>query len=196
MKKILIISLYVFSSIFSGLVLARDKNLVPYNIALSSGYVFKHDCRFKEVYGHGMVDIITTDFCYFPWKTWGFGAKMSYWRAEGRTTFLDYCTVAQEIPVTVYAKAAHYFNCDLQVYASLGGGFEWVKEKSYLGCVKVYKGIGEVEVGLHYPLVKFFNFTTAFRYVFPPQRLYRCKSDCLNFDFGGCDLRAGFSFLF
>ena len=71
--------------------------------ALSAGYVFKHaDSVFKDVYGLGMVNAITADGCYHPWQSWGIGAKISYWFANGRTSFLKFHTHLHEVPMTVY----------------------------------------------------------------------------------------------
>lgn len=159
--------------------------------AASAGYVFKNDCTFKDVYGHGMVDVLTVDGCYYPWEMWGFGAKVSYWRAHGKTTFLKECTLLQEVPVTVYARIMKEFNSGLQLYASLGGGFTWIKEKSYFGNVHIYKGIGEIETGIYYPVWRCVNITGAFRYLFPPQ-----NQQGHTIDVGGCDLRVGIGFSF
>ncbi|HSW74093.1 MAG TPA: hypothetical protein VLG71_02965, partial [Candidatus Limnocylindria bacterium] len=114
----------------------------------TAGYVFKHDCFFNKVYGPGMINVITGDFCYYPWQAWGLGVKASYWRKHGRTLFLRQCSLLQEVPVTVYARAKKEFDCGLQLYGSLGAGVAWIKEKSYLGSTKVHKGLGEVEIGL------------------------------------------------
>ncbi len=154
--------------------------------SVSAGYVFKNDCTFKDVYGHGMINALTADWCYYPWQMWGIGAKISYWRAHGRTTFLKRCTLVQEVPVTVYARLVKDFDCGLQAYVSLGGGITWIKEKSYLGHAHVYKGIGEIEVGLSYAVWRCLNLVSAFRYIFPPQ-----SQQCDRVDVGGCDLRAG-----
>jgi len=170
---------------------SENANSCCFNTAFTAGYVFKHDCRFKEVYGHGVVNAITGDICYYPWEVWGVGAKLSYWRAKGRTNFLKLRSIIQEVPVTLYARRIKDFNCCLQLYASLGGGFVWVKEKSYLGTAKAYKGIGEVEVGLNYPIWCCMNLTTAFRYLFPSQCYSGKKANV-----GGFDLRAGIGFSF
>lgn len=181
MKKLLILlSFFMVTSQLS----ADDR---CFSGALTAGYVFKHnDCAFKKVYGHGLVNIITADGCYYPWECWGIGGKVSYWRAHGRTTFLKQCTHLQEVPLTFYLRRIEDFRCGLQLYASLGGGVIWMKEKSYLGHVKRHKGIGEVEVGLNYPMWHCLNFTSAFRYLFPRQ-----SESCKKVDVGGFDLRAG-----
>ncbi len=138
--------------------------------AFSSGYVFKHDDGvFNSVYGRGMGNVITADFCYYPWHCWGIGGKSSYWLAFGRTTFFKRHTKLHEIPITFYVRRMIDLNCCLQLYASLGGGVAWMRESSYLGKVSRWKGIGEVEAGLHYPLYCNLNFTSAFRYIFPRQ---------------------------
>jgi hypothetical protein len=162
-----------------------------YTAALSAGYVFKNDCAFKNTYGHGMVDVLTADACYYVWHIAGFGAKVSYWRAHGQTTFFSRCTLLQEVPFTLYARLMKDFDCGLQLYGSLGGGCAWIKEKSYLGQAHLHKGIGEIEVGLFYQLWRYLNFTSSFRYLFPPQ-----KQKCEKIDVGGCDLRAGIGFSF
>lgn len=158
----------------------------------SSGYVFKTgDCNFEKVYGKGMLNAITFDGCYTPCRFVGIGAKVSYWRAHGCTTFLKLPTCLWEVPLTAYLRGQFDTTCGVRLYASLGGGAAIMKEKSYLGNVCVTKGIGEIEVGLIYPLWRHLNITAAFRYLFPPQS--RCGT-CI--DVGGCDLRAGLGFFF
>lgn len=159
--------------------------------AFTAGYVFKQDCTFKQVYGHGMINCITADTCYYPWNTWGIGVKASYLRAKGHTIFLHQTTLAQEVPVTFYVRKTHDFKCGLQTYISLGGGIAWIKEKNYLGSTRVHKGIGEIEVGLNYNLWRCLDLVSAFRYMFPRQ-----SDCCTNIDVGGCDLRAGIGFSF
>lgn len=157
-----------------------------FSTAFSAGYVFKHDCAFKQVYGKGMINAITADACYYPWNSWAFGAKVSYWRSSGHTTFLCQRTLAQQVPVTLYVKKVKEFACRLRTYLSLGGGIAWIQEKSYLSCVSVHKGIAEVEVGLHYNLWNCLEIMGAVRYLFPRQS--RC---CVTVDVGGADLRTG-----
>jgi hypothetical protein len=161
-----------------------------FTTALTTGYVFKHDdCVFKQVYGHGIQNIITADGCYYPWEQWGIGAKVSYWRAQGRTTFFRECTTLQEIPLTFYLRKLFDCWCNWQGYLSLGGGVMFVKEKSSLDCVDQHAGIGEFEVGLNYVVCDCFDITGAFRYIF--------SGDCLcsqKVDVGGFDLRAGIGF--
>jgi hypothetical protein len=162
-----------------------------FSSAFSAGYVFKNDCRFKDVYGLGMVNIITGDFVYYPWDFWGIGVKTSYWRAKGRTTFLNFCTKLEEIPLTFTVRRLLIFKNNLEFYASLGGGIIWMREKSQLEKIKMLKGIGEVELGLNYPICNHLKITTAFRYLFPRQFLGNTKIDV-----GGLDLRAGFELAF
>ena len=183
--------------------------------AFTSGYVFKRDdCIFKEVYGHGMINVITADGCYYPWETWGVGAKLSYWLAHGHTTFLKLPTTAKEVPLTIYLRKRVDFKCGLQTYASLGGGIVWLKEHSYLGDITDHKWIGEVEAGLHYPIWRSLNFTTALRYLFPKQSQCQVSSGLCSgsgsgsglasgsggsgpkINVGGYDLRAGIEFSF
>ena len=194
MKKIRVILTCVFiSGVSAGAAKDGDeKQDYRLSTALTAGFVFKHDdCIFKQVYGRGIVNVITADNCYYFWKPLGVGAKISYWRAHGCTTFLRQCSFLQEIPLTFYLRALADLDCGLQLYASLGGGVIWIREKSYLGCVRLHKGIGEVEAGLHYPLAGCFNVTGAFRYLFPRQTLCGQKTDV-----GGFDVRAGIAFVY
>jgi len=160
-----------------------------FNGALTAGYLFKHDSNFKAVYGKGLPNLITADGCYAFKEHWGAGAKVSYLRAHGETSFLQAETLLQQVPVTFYLRRIENYDTGLQLYGSLGGGFSWIKEKSYLGNVGIYKGLGEAEIGLSYPMYRTCHFTTAFRYLFPHE------SHCGNqIDVGGFDFRAGLGF--
>ncbi len=192
MKKLLFFSFILLFGWSTHLVSKNiEKKQKRFDGSLTAGYVFKNDCRFKKVYGHGIANAITFDGCYYPWQAWGIGGKISYWRKKGCTTFLQRCSLLQEVPITLYVRRIKEFDCGLQLNASLGGGFLWMKEKSYLGKVRLNKGIGEVEVGLQYPLCRFMNIVGAFRYLFPPQ-----KQSCESKVVGGFDLRAGIGFSF
>ncbi len=193
MKKLLFFSFFALVSVFPVHLFGNtlEKKNSCFSSSFSAGYVFKYDSEFKDVYGHGIVNVITADCCYYLWDLWGIGAKISYWRAKGRTTFLQQRSVVQELPATVYVRRRKNFDCGLQVYGSLGGGFIWLKEKSYLGDLKLYKGIGEVEVGLQYKVWRCINVVGAFRYLFPPQSRLGERVDV-----GGVDLRAGIGFDF
>lgn len=164
-----------------------------FTIAFSSGYVFKHDDRnFRSVYGYGMGDIITADFCYRLCEScWGIGAKASYWLALGKTTFFRRHTFLQEVPVIAYVRAWKNFERGLRLYGSLGGGFAYINEKSYLGRVQQVRGLGEVEAGFFYPVWYCLTLTGAFRYLFPRQ-----KQSSVKIDPGGFDLRAGLAIYF
>lgn len=193
MKKIIFLSYFILLFGLSTQLFGADgpKRKSRFSGAFSAGYVFKNDCRFKNVYGRGIVNAITADGCYYPWELWGIGAKVSYWRKKGCTDFLKQRTLLQEVPVTFYVRRKKQFKSGLQLYASLGGGFVWVKEKSYLGNVRLYKGIGEVEAGLKFPIFRCVDITAAFRYLFPPQ-----SRACDKVHIGGFDLRAGIGFSF
>ncbi|MCX5924596.1 MAG: hypothetical protein NTZ68_04185 [Candidatus Dependentiae bacterium] len=195
MKKIIWFFVFLYVCIPSLKLAAHlklsDAESPKFSSAFTAGYVFKNDCRFKDVYGLGMVNVITGDFVYYPWDFWGLGLKTSYWRAKGRTTLLNLCTKLEEIPLTFTVKRLVIFKHDIEFYGSLGGGVVWMREKSELECVKMLKGIGEVEIGLNYPICNHFKFTTAFRYLFPRQYV-----GCSKIDVGGADLRAGFELVF
>ena len=153
---------------------------------VSAGYVFKRDSLFKEVYGLGTVNVITADGCYYPWRYWGIGTKVGYWQANGHTTILKQSSLSQEVPVTFYVRARKNFTCRLQGYASVGVGFIWMREESYLGSVRQLKGIGEAEIGLRCNLWRCLDFTRGFRYLFPRQLTHGIQADV-----GGLDLRGG-----
>ena len=182
MKKIVLCAFMFFSSLHA----AADS---CFDGALTAGYVFKRDCLFKEVYGRGVIDVITADGCYYFREQWGVGGKVSYWYAKGRTTYLKACTRLQEIPLTFYLRRRTGCWCGWQAYASLGGGAIFIQEKSYLGRAKYTKGIGEFEVGADYFFCDCFDLTFAVRYLFP-----REKVCCQKADVGGFDLRAGIGF--
>jgi hypothetical protein len=194
MKKIMVFPLFIWLVLVPQRLVCEEPCAQDprFGATFSSGYVFKHDDQaFRETYGFGMGNVITADWSYNPWESWGFGAKMSYWLALGKTTFFQKNTFLQEIPVTFYIRPTLNLKCCLQLYASLGGGFVWIKEKSYLGHVTQYKGIGEVETGFNYPVSRRINVTSAFRYLFP-----RKSHDGSKIDVGGFDLRAGIGVVF
>jgi hypothetical protein len=193
-KKVAMKSILFFSSMILSLVLPKQlfgHDAKSWFSAISAGYVFKHDCSFKNVYGRGIVNMITVDGSYSPWNFWAIGTKISYWRAKGKTSFLKESSLLQEVPVTLYVRRIKEFQSALQIYASLGGGVVWVKEKSYLGEVRLHRGIAEVEAGLVYPIVRCINVISAFRYLFPSQ-----SQSCNKKDLGGFDVRAGIGFSF
>lgn len=194
MKKIFA---YLLPAVFSGALFAErcceeDTDTPCFTSALTTGFVFKHnDCVFKEVYGRGIENVITADLCYYPWRSWGIGGKVGYWRATGCTTTFKRCTLLQQIPVTFYLRGISQCRRGVQLYASLGGGVMVIKEKSYLGDLKARGGIGELEAGLIYHARRYFDLTCAFRYLFP--RVCVCDN---KIDGGGFDVRAGIGFSF
>lgn len=193
MKKIIFFLFFIFLSLSPrSWCAASEMQDSCFSAAFSAGYVFKHDDHnFKKVYGQGIGNVITADCCYYRWNLWGIGAKISYWLAIGRTTFFKKRAFLQEVPITVYVRKAIDFRRGLRLYASLGGGVVWIKEESYLKHVSRWKGIGEAEIGLNYPLWCRLDFTSAFRYLFPRQSQGLAKADV-----GGFDLRAGIGFSF
>lgn len=191
MKKIVLISSFMSSIFTAQLISCEQDSYTRFSNALTSGYVFKHNARFQEVYGHGIVNIITGDGYYYFCKHWGLGATLGYWRAQGTTNFLQQHTLLQQVPLTIVGKGQYTFDYGFKLYGALGAGFIWTKEKSYLGDVKTTKGIGTLEVGLNYQVWRFIEMTAAFRYLFPPQ-----NQAGHTIDVGGCDLRAGIGFSF
>lgn len=190
MKKIIFL-LSLFPTIAMGTTIdIHDTNFTG---ALTAGFVFKHnDHVFKEVYGVGIANAITADGCYRFWKHWAMGAKISYWLIHGHTTLFKRSSFIQEVPITAYVRGIYDLRCNLQLYASLGGGAIWLHEKSYLGKISFWKGIGEAEIGFNYPVWHCMTITSAFRYLFPRQS--HCGS--CKIDVGGFDLRAGLGFVY
>jgi hypothetical protein len=162
-----------------------------FTTAFSSGYVFKRDHAFNQVYGPGAGNIITADFTYSLCRPWAIGGKISYWLASGHTTFFKHRTIMHEVPITFYVRKFHDFRRGLRLYASLGGGFIWIGEQSYLGSSSQVRGIGEAEIGFSYPVGRCLNCTSAFRYLFPRQNQGTAKVDV-----GGLDLRGGIGISF
>lgn len=195
MKKILNF-LLLFSCLLStravSAVIASKNADSRFTKALTAGYVFKSDCAFKQVYGPGIVNVITGDWCYYPWDMFGIGAKLSYWRAKGETSSLRRDSLIQEVPFTAYLRGRKDVGCNLELYASLGGGGIWIKEKSYLGKAHKTKGIGEAELGLNYSMCGRWNFTSAFRYLFPYQGINGSNKIAV----GGYELRGGIGYSF
>ena len=189
MKKI--VSMLLTTVCMVSLVNAQEMCESHFNTALTTGYVFKNKQRFHDVYGHGIANLITADGCYYTGEYMGFGANVAYWRGQGSTSFLRQHTLLQQVPVVLYVRGIKRFGFGLDVYGSLGGGFIWTKEKSYLGRTRVYNGIGAVEVGAAYPIWRCIELTAAFRYLFPPQ-----TQAGQTVDIGGCDLRIGFGITF
>lgn len=207
MGSLLFVSIQLFGANLATADDYTEDNYIKnnYTKAFTAGYVFKHhDNDFKAVYGHGMVNVITADGCYYFCKPWGVGAKLSYWRASGQTSFLKQYSLIQEVPLTFYLRRVKHFKCGLDVYGTLGAGVVWLKEHSYLGHINAHKGIGELELGVSYPMWRCLNFTSAVRYLFHKQRQCSSTSNSSSGDLetapkivvGGFDLRAGFEISF
>lgn len=170
----------------------QEKNRARFRTALSAGYVFKHDdAHFKDVYGLGMANVITGDVSFSPWQSWEVGTKASYWLVKGKTTAFNRKTFLQQVPLTFYMSKMFNMKGCVQWYVSLGGGVTWIKEESYLGHTHQWRGIGEAEFGMSYPVWRCCDLTTAFRYLFPRQ-----KQGSSNADVGGFDLRGGIGYSF
>ena len=177
----------------------ESQNNSDFMLAFTSGYVFKPgDKTFQNEYGHGIVNIITTDLCYQAWDEWGIGAKLSYWRAKNNNN------LAQQVPLTFYLRRYENFDCGLQAYASLGGGVIWSQDTSDTWLRKndwgqpfinsyFAKMLGEFETGFNYHIWNRIHLTGAVRYLFPQQL---SPNVSVMRTLGGIDLRAGLSFDF
>ena len=161
-----------------------------WNIAFTSGYVFKHDKNdFKENFNNGIPNIITVD-CYYNFlESLAVGTKVSYWKTKTHGTFLINPAKLQEVPLTFYLRTNLNQGKSFQPYISLGGGAIFLAEKNYQESIKTSKGIGEFELGLNWFLIRNFSITGAFRYLFPRETFNKQKADI-----GGFALRAGIGF--
>jgi len=161
-----------------------------WNIAFTSGYVFKHDkSDFRENFNNGIQNIITVD-CYYNFlESLAVGTKVSYWKTKTHGTFLINPAKLQEVPLTFYLRTNLNPGKSFQPYISLGGGAIFLVEKEFQKTIKESKGIGEFELGLNWLLTRNFNITGAFRYLFPRETFNKQKADI-----GGFDLRAGIGF--
>lgn len=180
------LSLFVLFMIGMHALLAyEEQKSKNWDIAFTSGYIWKHDKNFKKIYGSGVPDLLTVDVFFTPVEgSFGFGVKSSYWEKDGKTSCLHNCTKLKEIPTIFYARGK--IGGWLQFYASLGGGAIVIKETSYLGCVKTHTGVGEFEFGFNYYQFKNLYLTGAARALFPR----KCRGGEIV-DFGGLGLRAG-----
>ncbi len=180
---IFLILLFIFLSAHAY----KPADFSLFDLAFTSGYIWKHDSIFKQVYGNGIPDFITVDACCYPLPYAGTGIKTSYWQAKGKTTCLKAHTKLQEVPLISYVRAR--FGYWLQGYVSLGGGAIFIREKSYLGTVHKTVGISEAEIGFNYFPHPNVYLTSACRYLFPRQKSAGNKAD-----FGGVGLRGGIGF--
>lgn len=197
LKRILVLSLCTLSSLYAsqGNKARQDLNkqqpqTTHWNLAFTTGYVFKqNDNFFEQRFNNGIQNIITVDSCYYFTDALGIGAKVSYWKVTSENTFLKGHSKLQEVPLTFYLRAVGNYSFGLRPYISLGGGAIFLAEKNYQESIKTSKGIGELELGLNWFLGRYFNFTGAFRYLFPRETINKQKADI-----GGFDLRAGIGF--
>lgn len=183
-------NLFLIISLFCSSILAEKPcDFSLFDLAFTSGYIWKNDHNFKQTYGNGIPDYITADACFYPLTYAGVGVKTSYWEAKGKTMNMNQPAKLYEVPLIGYLRLRYGYW--LQGYVSLGGGAIFLKEKSYLGVVTQIVGIGEAEIGFNYFPHTNFYLTGAFRYLFPRQ-----KSSGETVDFGGYGLRGGIGFCY
>ena len=104
--------------------LSKDiKSCAPscFDLVASSGYVWKSDRYFKEVYGNGIEDIITLDSTWWISRHYGMGLKGSYWSANGRVIGIPEPTNVWQIPLVFSLKGR--IGSTFQVYGSIGVDF-------------------------------------------------------------------------
>jgi hypothetical protein len=185
MKKIYILTILAFISINM-----HAQRCAPsiFDLVFTSGFIWKVDRVFKEVYGVGIPDLITVDGCYYLSDYFGIGIKTSYWERKGKEIIPDQPPKIQEVPLITYLRARVGYG--IQGYISLGGGATFVKENRDPIHFKKAVGIGEVEAGINYYIHRFSYFSCAFRYLFPRQSF----EETTLTDFGGLGLRVGLAF--
>jgi opacity protein-like surface antigen len=155
--------------------------------ALGFGYQFKSDQYFKLVYDNGLVDY-TADVGYWFGKHIASGIKVSYSSKKGKTVLLKSETRLRQIPVVGYLKAGLEIGKKWQGYISLGIGYMFFKEESYIGKIKESQFGWEIESGIEYSFAKNFYFLCAARY-----QSFKKTFPEINetHQLGGTDLRLG-----
>ncbi len=157
-----------------------------YDFTLSSGYVWKSDFHFKNVYGSGIPNLITADICYWLYEFLGLGIKSAYWEKTGRTTVFQQHARIQEVPLILYLKGG--IGDRIRGYFALGGGVIFAKERSYLGKIWQIVPGGDIELGVNCFIIKQLYVTAAFDYLF----FYKQVSSFHGKrDFGGYGFRLG-----
>ncbi|MCX6995399.1 MAG: hypothetical protein NTY13_06330, partial [Chlamydiae bacterium] len=174
--------------------LSKDiKSCAPscFDLVASSGYVWKSDRYFKEVYGNGIEDIITLDSTWWISRHYGMGLKGSYWSANGRVIGIPEPTNVWQIPLVFSLKGR--IGSTFQVYGSIGVDFIIVCESNFLGEANQRAWGGEVEGGINYFFYKQIYLNAACRYIYSRKFITAVQDTA---DFGGLDVRAGIGFSF
>jgi opacity protein-like surface antigen len=157
MKKIILV---IFSFLLVTPLFPGDAKMYT---ALGFGYQFKSDEYFKEVYNNGTVDY-TADVGYWIKKNIALGVKVSYLSKKGETSFYKSETHLKQIPVVGYLKAGLEIGKKLQGYVSLGMGYMFFKEESYIGTIDEKQFGWEIESGVEYSFAKQLYVLCAARY--------------------------------
>lgn len=157
-----------------------------FDLAATTGYVWKTDSQFKQVYGKGIQDIITIDGCYWPFRYLGVGIQSGYWLAHGKTTISKRPTRLWEVPLNLYLQGR--IGRSFQLHASLGTGVIFVNEKSYLGNVSHQTWSGEAEVGMNYYFFKQAYLTVDLQYLYARKKISETHERA---DLGGLNARGG-----
>lgn len=185
------IALFTFLIVFSLTKIIAENNKNPrINLALTGGFIWKHDTRFKKIYGQGIPDI-TLDGCYYFNNAIGMGIKGSFRKKNGKTTVLHQPTKFHEFPLIGYVRGI--VGDKVQFYISAGGGIIFVHEKSYIGDVKTHAPGAELETGLNFNFFDHFYITGAFRALFFNKN--RSSIHTMQ-ELGGYGIRAGIGLSF
>ena len=155
--------------------------------ALGFGFQFKSDEYFKQVYHNGIVDY-TADVGYWIKKNIALGIKVSYLSKKGETLFYKSETRLKQIPVVVYLKGGVKIRKRMLGYVSLGIGYIFFKEESYIGKIDEKQFGWEIESGIEYPFVRKLYVLCAVRY-----QSFKKSFPEMNetHQLGGTDIRLG-----
>lgn len=158
--------------------------------AVALSYQWKSDKYYQLVYDKGVLNYLT-DAGYWFSNNFASGIKVSYLTNRGETSLLKKETKLRQISVMVYIKAA--IGRKLKSYFSLGAGYLFFKEESYIATVDESHIGWEGEIGFEFSLTESLYLmgslrNQSFRKSFPElgetQQL------------GGKDLRIGIGFRF
>jgi hypothetical protein len=189
MKKLCILLLYSIPLFCAST--NSENSFSTFDLAATTGYVWKTDSHFKQVYGNGIQNVITIDGCYWPFRHFGVGIQNGYWLAHGKTTVSKRSTRVWEVPLNFYlqGRIGHL----LQLHGSLGTGVIFVNEKSYLGTVSQQAWSGEAEAGIDYYFFKRAYLAFAVQYLYARKEIKETHNQA---DFGGVNVSGGIGISF
>ena len=157
-----------------------------YDLAASTGYVWKGDGHFRDTYAKGIENIITLDTTWWMFRNYGLSLKGSYWAANGTVIGTQESTSIWQVPLALSLKGR--IGSRFQAYGSIGVDLILTRESNFLGVANETGWGGEVEAGLNYYIYKQFYITAAIRYIYCRKYITAVQDRA---DLGGTDLRGG-----